>query len=329
MLKNKKVQGGLQLLISVLLISWLLWQAGPQDVAKTLLNLDLAWYIPAFFLFLTNLFLRSLRWYTLLKQLNDHPSYLHLVYLYFIGFFANNFILSGFGGDVIKVVSLRQTYGRGAEALSSVLMDRLTGLFGSSLVALTALILHRVYPMTDVILPPTLLTAVAIISFGIPSSFFLMRWGKPIPWLVQRIPAITRLPKFNKLEELADTVQQYPLSALLKALLISLPFTLVLIVIQFSIARALGINLPLSVFSLIVPIISIVNLIPISFNGLGTRDLLYQFLFIPLGVPQVTAIAMSLAFYFLRFGAGLIGGLLYAFKSSLSVLQAPNAKKTP
>jgi uncharacterized membrane protein YbhN (UPF0104 family) len=75
-----------------------------------------------------------------------------------------------------------------------------------------------------------------------------------------------------------------------------------------------------------VPIISLINLLPISFNGLGVREGMYQFLFVPLGVSQASALAMSLAFYFLRFSAGLIGGLLYALHSVTQIMRSPQAK---
>jgi glycosyltransferase 2 family protein len=321
MLKSKKAQGVLQIIISASLLSWLIWQAGPQEVAKTLSSLRWGWYLPAFFLFLTNIIIRTYRWYILLSQLNNRPTFPHLVFLYFFGFFANNFIPSGFGSDVIKVVGLRQRYGRGAEALSSVLMDRLTGLLGSALFALIALLWHSLTPTSKIDLPAGLLTAVALISIGIPGSFIFIRWTKPINWLIVRLPILQRVPKLNKIEEVADTLQRYPFSSLFRALLTSLPFTLTLILIQFLIARAVAVDLPITVFALFVPIISIINLLPISFNGLGTRDVVYQLLFIPLGVLPATAVAMSLAFYFLRFGAGLIGGILYAVKGAKHITE--------
>jgi hypothetical protein len=79
------------------------------------------------------------------------------------------------------------------------------------------------------------------------------------------------------------------------------------------------VNVPFYVFPLFVPIIAIINLLPISFNGLGMREGVYQFLFVPVGVPDASAIAMSLAFYFLRLGTGLIGGILYALRSARGI----------
>jgi glycosyltransferase 2 family protein len=74
-----------------------------------------------------------------------------------------------------------------------------------------------------------------------------------------------------------------------------------------------------------VPIIALINLLPFTFNGLGLREGAYLFLFVPIGVAPEAAVAMSLAFYFLRFGAGLVGGLMYAWSSVSHLLRSPQA----
>ena len=325
MLKNKKLRGVLQVLLSLTLLALLLNSVGLREVVAVLSRLDLAWYIPAFLLFLLNIVIRAYRWYILLHSLNDRPTFGRLVYLYFVGFFANNFIPTGFGGDVVKVVSLRQQYGRGTEALSSVVMDRVTGLLGSSLIALAALVWNTVRKTNSVDLPPALWVTIALISVGIPVGFLFLRWTNPFIFLKTHFPRAGRIPFYNKFEELADTVKRYPFPVLLRALAISIPFTLILVLIQFSIAQALGIDLPLSVVPLFVPIIAIINLLPFAFNGLGIREGVYLFLFVPIGVAPEEAVAMSLAFYFLRFGAGIVGGVLYAWSSVSHLLGSPQA----
>src|SRR5210317_1924888 len=153
MLKNKKIRGLLQVLLSVTLLFLLLNNVGFKEVLGTLVNIDLAWYMLAFAIFLLNIVIRSYRWTILLHSLNSRLPFRRLLYLCFVGFFANNFIPTGFGGDVVKVVSLRQRYGRGTEALSSVIMDRLTGLLGTSLIALLALTWNTLNPTTSIDLP--------------------------------------------------------------------------------------------------------------------------------------------------------------------------------
>lgn len=325
MLKNKKLQGLIQVLLSVTLLALLLSRVGIGEVISILTGLSWSWYLAAFLLFLFNIVIRAYRWYILLHSLNEVPSFARLLYLYFVGFFANNFIPTGFGGDVVKVVSLRQQYGRGTEALSSVMMDRITGLLGSSLIALAALIWNASEHTADVDLPVGMWLVIAAISLGIPLGFMLLRWTNPFAWIAEHFPKISKMPLYGKFEQLADTVKRYPLPTLIQSLLISLPFTFNLILIQYFIARSLSVEVPIAVFPLFVPIIALINLLPFTFNGLGLREGAYVFLFVPVGVSPEAAIAMSLAFYFLRFGAGLVGGLAYAWSSVAHLLRSPQA----
>ncbi len=328
MLKNKKVRGLIQVLLSLILLSLLLYQVGFDEVLQTFANIQWGWYALAFALFLLNVVIRAYRWFILLHSLDSRPPFSRLLYLYFLGFFANNFIPSGFGGDVVKVVNLRQRYGRGAEALSSVVMDRATGLVGSSIIALVTIAWYALSNQTQrIALPTTLWAVIALISIGIPLGFMLIRWSDVPGFFEKRLPVVTGLPFYDKVERLINTVRRYPFPILLRSLFISLPFTISLIFIQYFIARALGADVPLSVFPLFVPLIALLNLLPIAFNGLGVREGVYLFLFVPVGVAPETAVAMSLAFYFLRVVTGLIGGLLYALNSLLIFMRTPRAKK--
>lgn len=328
MLKNKKLRGLIQVFLSLLLLSLLLYQVGFDEVVQTFANIQWGWYALAFGLFLLNVVIRAYRWFILLHSLDARPPFSRLLYLYFLGFFANNFIPSGFGGDVVKVVNLRQRYGHGAEALSSVVMDRATGLVGSSMIALVALAWYALSNQSEKIaLPTTLWAVIALISVGIPLGFMIIRWSDTTGFFSKHLPAVTRLSFYAKLERLIDTVRRYPFPVLMRSLLISLPFTISLIFIQYFIARALNADVPLSVFPLFVPLIALLNLLPIAFNGLGVREGVYLFLFVPVGVLPETAVAMSLAFYFLRVTTGLIGGLLYALNSLLIFMRISRAAK--
>ncbi len=326
MFKNKKVRGIIQVVFSLGLLALLIYRVGPSSIVDTLTQIHSGWYALALLLFLTNAILRAYRWYVLLHALNDRPSLWQLIYLYFLGYFFNNFIPSGFGGDVVKVMSLRQSYGRGAEALSSVVMERLTGLMGSSIIALLALGWNAYSHTTTLDLPPLMLAMTGLLSVGVPAGLLLLRYTEPLHWLAERFPWSRPVTANSKLQNLASTVRRYPLPAMANALLISIPFTVSLVLVQYTIALALGVEAPFVLFALFVPIIAIFNLLPISFNGLGTREGMYLLLFVPAGIASEQAIAMSLAFYFLRFTAGVLGGLMLAIKSTSNMARATLAR---
>src|SRR5919199_5891892 len=111
-----------------------------------------------------------------------------------------------------------------------------------------------------------------------------------------------------------------PPRATAEAMAIGFLFNLLLIAINYLVARALGQNLALGYFFLFVPIISTLLLLPISLNGLGVREGAYVLLFASAGVSSATAASMSLAFWAITVSAGLIGGVLYAAQGARGVL---------
>jgi uncharacterized membrane protein YbhN (UPF0104 family) len=96
-------------------------------------------------------------------------------------------------------------------------------------------------------------------------------------------------------------------------LLVSLAFALTNVLTYAWIGAALNVDLPLAYYFLASPIITLVLLIPISVNGLGTRDVTYQALFVPVGVAPQAALAMSLTYHALNLVAAIVGGVVYAY----------------
>ena len=201
-------------------------------------------------------------------------------------------------------------------------------MLGSSIIALVALIWSAISGiLAQVALPPLFIGTILVVSLAVPAGLLLFRLADPLGWLAGRFPWSAKLTAHPQLTRLADTVKQYPVKALYNSFLSSLPFTLALILTQYCIAQGLQVELPFSVFALFVPIISLVNLLPISFNGLGTREGIYLVLFTPLGIAADRVIAMALLLYIVRVLTGLLGGLFFLLKS-LGNLPTRHSQKT-
>jgi hypothetical protein len=97
---------------------------------------------------------------------------------------------------------------------------------------------------------------------------------------------------------------------ILRALVVSLGFNILLIGWNVAIALGLGLHLPLAAFLVFVPLTSVALLLP-AFGGLGVRELTYVGLFGSIGVPQAIALALSLGVYIITVATGLMGGVMY------------------
>ena len=85
------------------------------------------------------------------------------------------------------------------------------------------------------------------------------------------------------------------------------------IVQAYSLGRGLGIDVPLTAYVAFIPLILLVMLLPVTFNGIGTSQVAFVWFFARAGVPAASAFALSVLFVALGIIGNLPGGLLYAF----------------
>jgi uncharacterized membrane protein YbhN (UPF0104 family) len=131
-----------------------------------------------------------------------------------------------------------------------------------------------------------------------------------LEWTGNQIQWLRPIARHRKLVAIHDALRTYDLRALGLGLMTSIPFTLLSILDNYLVGIALAIDLGIGYYAIYTPIITIINLLPLSFNGLGVREATYQVLFGLVGVSAEQAIAMALAFNLLRFGVGILGGIV-------------------
>jgi hypothetical protein len=84
------------------------------------------------------------------------------------------------------------------------------------------------------------------------------------------------------------------------------------IVYAWLLALSLGIGVEPAFFVLVIPIISLLDLLPISISGIGTRDAALIFLFGLQGIPPESAVAFSLLYLFMSYWlVALVGALFW------------------
>jgi hypothetical protein len=75
---------------------------------------------------------------------------------------------------------------------------------------------------------------------------------------------------------------------------------------------ALGLDLPFQAYCIAVPCVALITALPISFNGIGVRELLMaEILFLYYDVPKSHGAALGFLWLSVTIATGLIGGLVY------------------
>jgi uncharacterized protein (TIRG00374 family) len=293
--------------VSLGLLLLLLWKVGWRETWETLSGSDFRYLLAAWGLYLFSMGLRAYRWQVLLFIQNLRAPLSKLISLYFIGTFFNTVLPTGIGGDVVRMYELSKYSSQGTESVSTVLVDRLCGWLVLFIMASVALIFsYRLVPpaVSAIII---VITLASIMAVWMALNETLWRW-------LQRLPLLSWFLKKKRVEEFYVSIQAYRTYAISRALLASLAFNILLMVMNYLIALALGIRISPWYFLVFIPIISFLLALPVSFSGLGVREGGYVLLFAQAGVPNSLALAMSLCVYGIMVATGLLGGLLYVLE---------------
>ncbi|MGE5087360.1 MAG: lysylphosphatidylglycerol synthase transmembrane domain-containing protein [Bacillota bacterium] len=277
--KNIAIQS-LKIAFSIAIIYWLV-QSGKLNFAalRNLLSPGIA--AIAFTLIGANLFLTSERWRMLLKSQGLSPKVLPAFKLSLIGIFFNFAMPGGVGGDVIKAYYFtRDNPGSKVVAITSVLMDRVLGLFSMILMALLVMI----YDLEHISHEPTLKT----LFWFILGLFLAFALGLAVVFsrklydngLIKKI--IHKLPLAEKFMKLYESMHLYGNHGprILGVILISLLAQTFTILFLYAAGTAAGFpDVPLKTYFLVAPLGFMATAIPISPAGVGVGQAAFYFLF--------------------------------------------------
>ncbi len=304
---KKRLYSLLKVAASLVLLAGVLAFTGPRDVLARLAGAQAGWLALALGAYLLGVLVRAVRWLVLLRGLGARGIGIpRLIALYFVSFFFNSFLPTGIGGDVVRIAEVARSAGAPVAA-SSVIADRAVGIVAAAVLALLAL------PFGVGTQSGLVVAVAAAIALGIPAGFAAFAWA------ARRGVGLSRLP--GQARKLAEALTAYSPRDLAIAMIVSLAFAATNALNYACIGQAVGVQLPLGYYMLVSPIITLVLLLPISFNGLGTRDWAYVVLFGQAGVGSDLAVAMSVAYHALNYATAIAGGIVYAAMGTRETLE--------
>ena len=244
--------------------------------------------------------LSALKWRYILTAERLFIPYRFLLKSYLIGSFFSLFLPSSFGGDIYRVYSLSKYNADSFQNVSSVLFDRILGLFALVTISiLSYAIFFKSFISTNFLLAYILATVV----FWIISSDNIVE-----------ILSKYRFKLINFIVRICSSFNKYRKnrSVLVKSLVISLVFQSNIVVINKLYCVALGIDIDIRYLFLVIPLIYLTEAIPISINGLGIRESAFVFFFSRAGYSSEDALALSILVISMRYLCILaFGGTLF------------------
>lgn len=216
---------------------------------------------------------------------------LEALQLTMVGYFFNNFMPSGVGGDVIKAHYISRSSKKNIESYTSVMMDRIIGLYTHLCIGAIAVF----FIDKDLIRIPVkpLILSLALVG----ALFFLSFINERFINILQKIFLKIKLFKVGeKLNEVVGIVHDYKNRSrtLFKSFAVSFIAQIFYFTVVYVLLLSIGQKLNLVYLFLIMPIVVLVSLMP-SIGGLGFREGAMVFFLVPF-VGSQTALAVSFLF---------------------------------
>ena len=306
----------------VIAIIYFLINSGALNLIKLGKMLKNGWIYLGFFCLFISVFFAVFRWKVLLNSVEIHTAFGKITRLTFIGLAFNTIIPGAVSGDIIKAYYLVRGKSRKAEAIITIILDRLIGLFTFFVTAGVAIIgvlifgggivntLNELRDIKIMGLIVIILALVMVFGFLICLS---VRFSQSVPvrWLTTNAPGHTIIYRiYNTIFSFRDKKR-----ALLLAMSLS-------IIVQFPLILAMyffnkGANdtaLTFTHYLFCAPIALILNAIPLGPGGLGTGEAFVYALFKLFG--SLNGANVMAMFHIAMIILSVIGFLLYILRKS-------------
>jgi hypothetical protein len=247
-----------------------------------------------------NLAVGAARWRVLLAAYGapGRPSILRLTHVYWVGFFYNNYAPGGLGGDLVRGLVTRQSFGaRGAAAsMTVVLVERALGLSGLLLVVTATYLWHPI-PGTEGVLPFSAL-GLGLAAAGVAGIAASRRIAPHLPGKLGAIAA--SLPEIERAGPFAGALGMSLGTQALVAVTGWLIF-----------ASVTGGAMTFADALVLVPLAMAAVYFPLSVGGAGAREAAFVALgAAAFGLEEADALAGSLLLWMTQLAVAGVGGLL-------------------
>ena len=256
---------------SLALFVYVISKQGWNDFFNTLKKASLSDALAGLVLLFISRLAVAARWQALLQVSKKRINYWDNLKLTYAGLFATNFLPTSIGGDLVRFIGMAQRGIDSALVLASLIMDRVVGLIGMSVIMPSG-----VYLLTH----PFGITLYTLISH---------------PWVVSAgfFPAVAniweKLIRFlqKTLKDLVFWLKRP------KNLMLSLLFTFVHMLLLFSMLwmflKAVGEETPYWVVASLYSLSYLATLIPLSIGGLGIQEMSITYLYSHFGGVSLQA----------------------------------------
>lgn len=289
----------------------IVWSVGPQDLWQAFQRIDPLWFAAAVVCAGTPAVLGIIRWHWILQVQGLDMKFSRLFSISFVGLFFNAFMLGSTGGDVVKAWYVaHETHHKKAEAIATVVVDRLIGLLALFVIALVMMGIFYQRVFEDPKLFWFSMATLGVVLFTVLGTIVGLWRG-----FADKLPGLRswllRMPKYDTLRRMVNAYRVYASHPVIltKTVLISFLVHFFSMLSIWCVGRGLGVrSATFTDYFLYLPIINSVTAVPITISGFGVREGMYIKMFHEVGVAEPVALVMSLLGYLATLFWSIVGG---------------------
>lgn len=307
--KKKSLSLAFKAIFSLSILIFLLsTQTTVRDIVNKIKELNPAWLVVSFSLHTLGLLFSAIRWQILARAQGDSIPLSFLAKSYLVGTFFNNFLPTRFGGDIVRIWDGSRFSRSLLKSSAIVLVERFTGIIVLFLLALLAslyrLDMARQIPVIWVSLLLGLAGLIMVIGFFSPTAIAMLKIIPPKGFLKK---------VRDKILLFRETILHYRTQRgpFFRATVWAFLLQLNVIVYYFLIGKALHLKIHFIDYFIFIPIVLLIQIIPITINGLGLREGSYIEIFKFYSISPQAAFTFSLIDVTFVLILGIIGGIIY------------------
>ena len=280
----------LKVVISVGGLAYIFWKVPFAEVCGHWTAQALPWILLILFCTVFSMAIQANRWRGLLleegKKIKFRTFYAYIA----LGYFFNNLLPSGFGGDAVKTIAFGKRFGNIANSVAAVAISRVMGLLAMFLCFFATLPFvvarYNIPAIYTGAVCAVALVSVLVIVGGLFSDKIKLPAG-----LTAKVPFLLKLQN-------AFSIYRGYKKAFLLSGLDSVWLQISSIAIHYAYFQAVGVPVDLATITVFMTITITVSMLPISINGIGIREGVNVSLFTGLlGIPADTVLAAALIGY--------------------------------
>ncbi len=287
---RSRVFAVLRVVVSVGLLVAVVRGMGLEETMDALRSTSLPWVLAVLALMFVGVLHSAYKWQILLRHTDSSVKFWPLFRIIYVSYFVGMFLPGAVGIELVRMYGLAKHTSNLAMSFTSILMDRLLGLTG-----LTLMILLGVFIQGRSTIPGIEYWAAGALALILAGWLAIMNRGfRRLTDKILSPPILAMVrDKQTKIYASLDTYRNRP-GLLAWAMLQSLLYNVQRIAVCYVAGLAVGMEVSVTAYIITVPVVTFAMLIPISISGWGVRELLFVQMLTLYGADGDKALAMSL-----------------------------------